>query len=142
MIKANELRLENYIKSGINGAYDEKGIIGKVLEIGNEERDFEQIYCECDESFEWFFKGNYFGIKLTEEWLLKFGFIDHGSCFNLSKRELLGHDFGDFAVSKYDDTQMKVWRGNRYIGVCHIEFVHHLQNLYFALTGEELTIKK
>ena len=79
-------------------------------------------------------------IPLTEERLLKFGFEDKQTCFNLSKREKLGHDFGDFAVSKYDDTQMKVWRGDRYIGVCHIQYVHQLQNLCFALTNEELTI--
>jgi hypothetical protein len=81
-------------------------------------------------------------IQLTEEWLLKFGFEDKKTCFNLSKREELGHDFGDFAVSKYDDTQMKVWRGDRYIGGCHIQHVHQLQNLYFALTNEELTLIK
>jgi hypothetical protein len=85
---------------------------------------------------------NFEPIPLTEEWLLKFGFEDKKTCFNLSKREELGHDFGDFAVSKYDDTQMKVWRGDRYIGGCHIQHVHQLQNLYFALTNEELTLIK
>jgi len=80
-------------------------------------------------------------IPLTEEWLLKFGLEDKKTCFNLSRKEILGHDFGDFAVSKYDDTQMKVWRGHKYIGVCHVQYVHQLQNLYFVLTGEELTFK-
>ena len=136
MIKANELRLGNYIKSGINGAYDEKGIIGKVLEIGNEERDFEQIYCECDESFEWFFKGNYFGIKLTEEWLLKFGLEKIGIWTfslnlvgNLDLIYYLGEKGWSIGLKSYSDFS-------------NLKYVHQLQNLYFALTGEELIIKK
>jgi len=81
-------------------------------------------------------------IPLTEEWLVNFGFEDKKTFFNLSKREDLGHHFGDFAVSRYDDTQMKVWRGDsRYLGIFHIQYVHQLQNFYFALTGEELILK-
>jgi len=47
---------------------------GKVLSIGQEDQEFEQIYCECEESFNWYFRDNYFGIPLTKEWLVEFGY--------------------------------------------------------------------
>jgi hypothetical protein len=78
-------------------------------------------------------------IPLTEEWLLKLGFkykewdnhfiIKNGDYFN--------------SIKKYDDG----WRYNtdESEATCYylttIKYVHQLQNLYFALTGEELTIK-
>jgi len=68
-------------------------------------------------------------IPLTEEWLLKFGFekIDHIHKDNYFKKNWLCCESLSFD-----------WRGG-YIG--RIGYVHQLQNLYFALTGEELTIK-
>lgn len=81
-------------------------------------------------------------IPITEEWLLSFGFEPNLGVFTKSRSEELGHDFGNFSVSFYDDTQMKVWKGGRYIGVIgSCGFVHQFQNLTFALTGQELTIK-
>ena len=148
MIKANEIRIGNWV-------FDDDGIVSRVT--GFKPYDY-SVRCDEEEGCQLLVdlypqdgrirKGydldiNFASpIPLTEEWLLKFGFEDKKTCFNLSKREILGHDFGDFAVSKYDDTQMKVWRGDRYIGVCHIQHVHSLQNLYFCLRGEELTIKE
>lgn len=72
-------------------------------------------------------------IPITEEWLLKFGF---------KKRE--DGDFDLFNFSEVDivitnPNNSNVWKCN---GVCFsvgcLEHVHQLQNLYFALTGEEL----
>ena len=80
-------------------------------------------------------------IPLTPEILEKCGFEKMAGCFTLSRESELGHKFGDFHVSIYDDTQIKAWRGGRYIGVCKSAYLHQLQNLYFALTGEELTFK-
>ena len=83
-----------------------------------------------------------FGIPITEYLLvIKLGFKKKSQGqFYISRKEELGHQFGDFSISIYDDTQIKVWRGNRYIGVVHCEFIHHIQNLYFALTQSELKI--
>jgi hypothetical protein len=125
-MKATELRIGNFIMSGNNGEFDHDGLIGKVLEIGNEDREFEQIYCECEESFEWFFKGNYFGIPLTDDWLIKFGFID-------GQKDVI-----------------KLIRINKFYYLCYVTgskrlnvdimYVHQLQNLYYALTGVELSV--
>ncbi len=80
-------------------------------------------------------------IDLIEKWIKRFGFVEKGNCFNFSRKDELGHEFGDFAISKYDDTQVKIWRGERYCGVVHCQFVHELQNLFFVLTGKELILK-
>jgi hypothetical protein len=72
-------------------------------------------------------------IPLTEEWLLKFGFEKTDS-----------HGDFEYLIDRYS-----YFRGSFYIADCdecgesvEIQYVHQLQNLYFALTGEELTINE
>ena len=70
-------------------------------------------------------------IELTEEWLLKLGFNKSkfsSNCFKITN----GYKF-DFAGGEvlYLDS----------IRLEHIKYIHQLQNLHFALGGEELTIK-
>lgn len=67
---------------------------------------------------------------LTEEWLLKFGFeksygefTKKGFSFRICSNEI-------FTNEEYNPTK-----------ICKIDFVHQLQNLFFALTREELTLK-
>lgn len=69
-----------------------------------------------------------FPILLLEEWLLKFGF----SYFGLGRYEL-----GDFRLLVQNNYIVLDTGGLEPT----IKYVHQLQNLYFALTGEELTIK-
>ncbi len=75
-------------------------------------------------------------IPLTEEWKLKFGFEKtEWDNFN-SYRLIIGNN--DYAIVLYSD-------GNCEVGdiiTCKIEYVHQLQNLYFALKSEELTFKQ
>lgn len=74
-------------------------------------------------------------IYLTEEWLLKFGFK--------AKKKLSGH-FGFYKDGWYlipeEDVFELIAAGSSLI-IGKIKYVHQLQNLYFALTGEELIIK-
>ena len=72
-------------------------------------------------------------IPLTEEWLLKFGFekMTKGYCFH-------NGSFGLF----FDNWILQLETPVTSIELNHIKFVHQYQNLYFALTGEELTIKQ
>jgi hypothetical protein len=74
-------------------------------------------------------------IPLTEEWLLKFGFVKKKGEIGYSKGKLLIY---------LGDTTMSGENGRTYFNSWAIlykspEYVHQLQNLYFALTGEELT---
>lgn len=64
-------------------------------------------------------------IPLTEEWLLKFGF-----------RQI---DKYSFAYKGFFIHKRKI--GFKYSKKLIINSVYQLQNLYFALTNEELTIK-
>lgn len=76
-------------------------------------------------------------IPLTEEWLVKLGFEKtYESAFRLKYD--LPCNFIGFDFSKTEDKSMD---GLRFYGrYFKIKYVHQLQNLYFALTGEELTI--
>jgi hypothetical protein len=76
-------------------------------------------------------------IPLTEEWLLKFGFEVSGGEISYNKNKLSIY-FGDTILSgKNGRTYWNSWT----ILEESPKYVHQLQNLYFALTGEELTIK-
>lgn len=79
-------------------------------------------------------------IPLTPELLDKCGFVETKTIYIYDRSKELGHHLGDFSICKYDDTQIKVWRGGRYLGIIHCEYLHELQNLYFALTKTELEI--
>jgi hypothetical protein len=77
-------------------------------------------------------------IPLTKEWLVRFGFqyrLD-GICFNWH--------IGANPITHDWLFHLKWLGGNEYPfymnGYHEIEYVHQLQNLYFALTGQELTL--
>jgi len=139
MVKANELRMGNWVQHldreiYQSTEYTQLGIFRDGLKV--------------------------FPIPLTEEWLLKFGFkefvksrfrkditnkwINH-KCNTVTDGEQLMEIMIDTDDTNYlslvyfidDDPNQEesLFRGD-----C-VDYVHQLQNLYFALTGEELTIK-
>jgi hypothetical protein len=71
-------------------------------------------------------------ILLTEEWLLKFGFKENKGYYTENEYGIIS-----FYFNHLDELTCEVfgWRFE------NIKYVHHLQNLYFGLIGEELTIK-
>lgn len=134
-LTVSEIRIGNYIQSGNNGVFAGDGTHGKVLSINQEEVDFEQVYCECEESYDWFFKDNYFGIPLTEELLIK-----------------LSYDLADDDTYTYDDIcvdtkaasdayDVSIWRTKEWVHLTWITDVHQLQNIHFLIGKGELTIK-
>jgi len=83
-------------------------------------------------------------LPLTEDWLLRAGFTYHNS-YNVagikqSHWVIIGNQFGRLEIWSSEQTnEIKFNAGfHDYVTV---QYVHQLQNLYFALTGEELTIK-
>lgn len=68
-------------------------------------------------------------IPLTEEWLLKFG-------FNYQKADV--SSFYPFYVKSGFRINEEGYHWYVQTHCVHIQYVHQLQNLYFALTGEEL----
>ena len=75
-------------------------------------------------------------IPLTEEWLLKFGFIRDNTIMDMS--------YSNYKIKALDRSlNIQFIHGkivaNIYFQV-ELKHLHQLQNIYFALTGEELTI--
>ncbi len=73
-------------------------------------------------------------IPLTEEWLIKMGFEKIGT--NYEKDWLLLH--GNIKTGTVDFLLNEPKTGKYKATI--LMYLHQLQNLYFALTGEELTI--
>lgn len=76
----------------------------------------------------WVYLKNCKPIQLTEEWLLKFGYLPCSFAENhfYTKGHVIWNCNGQFLCDK--------------TGVV-IKYVHQLQNLYFGLYREELTLK-
>jgi hypothetical protein len=126
-MKASELRIGNLVYYG-------RHIVPiKSIHIESVFKDSVNVYIEINENLQ-----NYIvdideikPIPLTEEWLLKFGF-----------KKDLGNDLYLDSTS----TSFFIWENNRVelldnknnICISHCDYVHQLQNLYFALTREEL----
>jgi hypothetical protein len=76
-------------------------------------------------------------IPLTEEWLIKFNFVYHhdtphpNRVFRISSNEMI---FDLEEIISY-------YFGGSFISV-ELKYVHQLQNLFWILTGQELTINK
>lgn len=116
-MKASELRVGNFIR--FNNLIQPE----EIITINP------RFFCSamCNKDFD--INGYYKPIPLTEEWLLKFGF----------KKENTLHD----GTSVYNGTPYLYFKdGYARISIKtpDIEYVHQLQNLYFSLTGEELSL--
>jgi hypothetical protein len=113
-MKANELRIGNW--------YDDNGVQKQVTpstieEVWNAERS----WCKP--------------ISLTEKWLVKFGIKDLWikESWKVVEDTSDGETFGWSMFVRNACYTKK-------IEFVYFKYVHQLQNLYFALTGEELTI--
>lgn len=136
MIEAKELRIGNYVLLQDKGAYQ--------IDSGH---DIDEIdsFDGCSKEFEDYCKP----IPLTEEWLLRFGFekTEKGSVsyqYTIGENPLTKDWLLDLIWLKELDEKL-----NQHLedfpfyknGYQKIKTVHQLQNLYFSLTNEELTIK-
>lgn len=72
-------------------------------------------------------------ILLTEEWLFKLGFTKEFGGYKLNIFRI-GWGDGDFLNELYT-----LIYSNKFFK--KVQYVHEIQNLYFALTGEELKLK-
>ena len=69
-------------------------------------------------------------IQLTEEWLERFGFVKNIEFDHWEKETKTG----EVILSPHNEGLMLCSTDT----LCVVDKVHHLQNLYYALTGEEL----
>jgi len=127
-MEAKELRMGNWINFI---PHNSNFIVSQINAINSWEENINGL---CLEDIE--------PIPLTEEWLLKFGFervtptengYDNDCAYELK-------NFGRIALKN------GVLIPDQYYFLAGLDFnlkhVHELQNLYFALTKKELTIKK
>ena len=126
MLKTNELRIGNLVKW-----YD----VSKVLELHSEKNKFDNVYIECEESFEWTEYNKLEPIPLTEEWLLKFGFLII---------EINGKFEATLPNFRYNIYWNKYTDGFLFCDgetvLINFNYVHELQNLVFVLGQRELTV--
>jgi hypothetical protein len=137
MIKDTELRKGNLVIREDLGNREPR--IESILELREEKAVTSgpiKVICGYDELDP---------IPITEEWLLKFG-------FEVEVKEVHTYylkDYGDFFFT-LAEASIGYWhtriRNHRYdhesfVGLGVIKYLHSLQNMFFALTGEELTIK-
>jgi len=146
-MKANELRIGNWANRGW---------------YGNDETKDDKITAKDLVEFDaWKFKP----IPLTEEWLERFGFEKEKAGKTLRKQHYkwqldLGDNMGIYYLIEvpeywehrengwmiYQDIDYYIKHDDGYKEASHslgrdIKYVNQLQNLFFALTGEELEIK-
>jgi hypothetical protein len=127
MIDIKELRIGNLLNHN-NGSMVGSFILGLI--------HLEDIIKDNSHARE------YEPILLTEEWLLKFGF-EKDDVFDKFFTYLPIHDLCMDKLSFRVDEGFICYESIKYRTLLkHIQYVHSLQNLYFALTNQELEIKK
>jgi len=113
---ASELRIGNWVHSGLT----DTDFIVDAYDIRNISAVFDD--------------GKTQPIPLTKEWLLKFGLkYLQNACWELGSMRI--YNLSDETTSRFRITLA----GHELV---IINYVHQLQNLYFALTGEELKYNK
>ena len=139
-MKSNEFRIGNYYFDGVSYSkvisIDEYGI-----------NPFDGQFCKQ-------YEGNEAPIPLTEGWLFNFGFqqSDSVATYFKTKKAFIYKNYILFYIVSpcvkneeneltfFSDISFQYLNGH---GINkEIEYVHQLQNLYFALIGEELELVK
>jgi hypothetical protein len=124
-MEAKELRLGNLIYFTEDQTVFEVDEICDVFYTVKNEKETTQIE-----------QSEFSPIPLTEEWLTKFGFAK-GDFFWRKSPLTIGLYKYETTVDLEDDDDIQDMVT---LGV-DLKYVHQLQNLYFVLTGTELTIK-
>lgn len=145
MINEKELRIGNYIYM----PFIDENLKVSGIALGSNGMTFIQSTISGSHNF-YELPEKYNPIELTEEWLFKLGFeksriylgsyiktplgCKRGYGFRFHTQYPFSKDkFHLFTECSYLEHQIHVSNGMKY--------VHQLQNLYFALTGEELKLK-
>lgn len=135
-MKAADFRLGNYLQAtGRGGIKIPKPIDSHLMQVMMALAPAEQIHGE-----KVFLNFTWQPIPLTKEWVVdRFGFQQQAGEFDNC------YDKGAISINCDGGYWFPIIYQSRDIGVDtigqEIKHVHQLQNLYFALTGEELEIK-
>lgn len=138
-MESKELRIGNYINFG--------STVSEVLGITVTDVMF-KYSTGSEEKYAKLISEGIQPIPLTEEWLIKFGFVSTDN-----QKYNPEDEFAEQFYYELEDSGVKhrelicfprhgwtVTLGN-YGGEREFKYVHQIQNLFFALTGKELTVK-
>jgi len=139
-MKVNELRIGNLLYTNNEHRKDDLGKVVCVVAIDSERsyKDKSETVTIYNIDDKW---KDTFGqwidflkpIPLTEKWLLKFGFISNGWNYELGTFKLHAqrkNELGEFINNEFSVKDIII--------SFNINYIHQLQNLYFALTNKEL----
>ena len=119
-MKANELRIGNYLNGKQGHVVISEIRINNSVKIHDNTSSFYLGICLMP-------------IEITKKWLLKLGF-EYNEFEDLYQKAGFDIDIEDNVYCHFYFNEYGDWYK-------YIEYVHELQNLYFALTGEELTVE-
>lgn len=132
-MEAKELRIGNWVHHKDVWSHRQSGV---PISIGTHEFDF-----QWDDS-DWYALGECTlslkaiePIPLTEEWLLRFGGVLYPWGWNFTKNNAI---LFRWKAGDYSRLWVEIGNGHNVYIYC----VHQLQNLFYALTGQELEIKE
>lgn len=121
MIKANELRIGNLVNYWRSGRCVEQ-IVDNITQFGINFEDSDPNSVDYFESLT--------GIPLTPEILLKAGAINNGNVFFIGKLKFT-----------YEINELSQFVRFHYSGkVTYLQYLHELQNLYYAICRNEIDI--
>jgi len=129
-----ELRIGNIIgwRDGLNGL-----VVGPVYEIHADKIAISPPISEGEYTGQGFILiSGIEGIPITDEWLIKLGFKDGGSHDGGThswRHPDLGFAFDGSSFYYYDDSDCMY--------CASADYIHQLQNFFFACEGEELEVK-
>jgi hypothetical protein len=139
MINQAELRIGNLIGIAGDDGLIEYGYVQKTESAAfkewNDSRDFiPYLPVDADSETDFWETDSPIFVPLTEEWLTRFGLFDIQIGF------VFGED-SPYYVSQLQNGNFGLFMLRDGFYLKEIPCVHDLQNLYFALTGEELQKK-
>lgn len=128
-MRKKELMVGNYV--------NQKNTLHQVLEIKENEVICKWIFEKSNIMIDDYYYRDIKPIPLTEEWLLKLGFEFINQNWPLKIKDPY---IWKTNITLFADGHYYLTIDGKKISY-KIEYVHQLQNLYFALTQKELTIK-
>lgn len=130
---AKELSIGNTVYYHISDEIDSRKELDEISTI--DAKDLEWLSNHDDPDYK--------PIPLTEEWILKLGFdkIASNHLPVYCKGNIIIEDLSSIPIDMNFSIRLAVSTSCSY-GIKSINSVHELQNTYWGLTGEELTIKE
>ncbi len=128
-LKATEFRIGNLVNYLIIDELDKRKQWYEVSEIDHDDLYVLGIKDEMNQDYQ--------PIQITEKWLLNFGFliVETNKCVEAFRENFR------YSIQQVNNSEQWFWCDGKNV-ITNLKYIHQLQNLYFAITGEELTIKK